>query len=362
MPSVRERIFTRTAVACLDFARPKTVNGDNMTWKNKKVLITGADGFIGSHLAERLVALGADVTALALYNSFDAAGWLDDAADDTRRALRIVRGDVRDPHQMAALCKGQDIVFHLAALIAIPYSYDAPSSYVQTNVQGTVNVLKGALSAEVSRVVHTSTSEVYGTAQFTPINEVHPVQGQSPYSASKIGADMVAESFARSFGLPVVTLRPFNTYGPRQSERAVISTVIRQVLDDRCDAIRIGDLTPTRDFNYVGDTVEAFLAVAGLDAAHVGRVFNAGSGRMVSIGEMLELVRAVTGCEKQVIHEELRKRPANSEVLTLLADANRLTEASGWSSQVTLEQGIDRTLAWWRSRIDRIRDDSGYMV
>ncbi len=333
-----------------------------MSWKNRKVLITGADGFIGSHLCERLVALGADVTALALYNSFDAAGWLDAAAPETRSALRIVRGDVRDPHQMAAVCKGQDVVFHLAALIAIPYSYDAPSSYVQTNVQGTVNVLQGALAGGVSRVVHTSTSEVYGTALFTPITEDHPLQGQSPYSASKIGADMIAESFARSFDLPVVTLRPFNTYGPRQSERAVISTVIRQALDDRCDAIRVGDLTPTRDFNFVGDTVEAFLAAADLDASHSGQAFNAGSGRMVSIGDMLDIVRAVTGSEKPTLKEDHRKRPANSEVLTLLADAARLTEASGWTSKIDLETGIERTVDWWRGRLDRVRADSGYMV
>ncbi len=333
-----------------------------MIWKNRKVLITGADGFIGSHLAERLVALGADVTALALYNSFDTSGWLDDTPGETRAVLRIVRGDVRDPHQMIELCKGQDVVFHLAALIAIPYSYDAPSSYVQTNVQGTVNVLQAARAGAVTKIVQTSTSEVYGTALFTPITEDHPLQGQSPYSASKIGADMIAESFARSFDLPVVTLRPFNTYGPRQSERAVISTVIRQVLDDRCDAIRVGDLTPKRDFNFVGDTVEAFIAAASLDGSHAGTAFNAGSGRMVTIGDMIDLVRAVTGSEKPIIQEEHRKRPANSEVLTLLADSDRLTKASGWSSNVSLEQGIERTVAWWRGRIDRVRADSGYMV
>ncbi len=333
-----------------------------MTWENRKVLVTGADGFIGSHLAERLVALGADVTALALYNSFDSSGWLDDASKEIRSVLRVVRGDVRDPHQMAALAKGQDVVFHLAALIAIPYSYDAPSSCVQTNVLGTVNVLKAALEGGASRVVHTSTSEVYGTALFTPITEEHPLQGQSPYSASKIGADMITESFARSFELPVVTLRPFNTYGPRQSERAVISTVIRQVLDDRCEDIRVGDLTPTRDFNFVGDTVEAFIAAASLDASHIGSVFNAGSGRMVSIGEMIDKVRAVTGCEKPIVQEQHRKRPAGSEVLTLLADASRLTRATGWSSQVSLEQGIERTVEWWRGHMDRVRANSGYMV
>ena len=224
-------------------------------WSRRKVLITGADGFIGSHLAEAMVAVGADVTALALYNSFDSHGWLDDLPAKAKSALRQVRGDIRDPHQMAKLCRGRDVVFHLAALIAVPYSYDAPSSYVQTNVQGTVNVLSATREAGVSRVIHTSTSEVYGTARFTPITEDHPLQGQSPYSASKIAADMMAESFHRSFAVPVITLRPFNTYGPRQSERAVISMVIRQALDPRCDALRVGDLPPSRDFSFVADTV-----------------------------------------------------------------------------------------------------------
>lgn len=333
-----------------------------MSWKNRRVFVTGADGFIGSHLVERLVGLGADVTALALYNSFDANGWLDDSPADLRKEMTLVRGDVRDPHQMAELCKGQDVVLHLAALIAIPYSYDAPSSYVQTNVQGTVNVLQGALKAGVSHIVHTSTSEVYGTAQFTPITEAHPLQGQSPYSGSKIAADMMAESFARSFDLPVVTLRPFNTYGPRQSERAVISTVIRQALDPNCDGIRVGDLTPTRDFNFVDDTVSAFLAAAGLDDAHFGQAFNAGSGHMVSIAEMVEMVRRVTGCDKPIIQEQHRKRPEKSEVMALMADAERLKAASDWTSQVALEEGLTKTVEWWRGRLDRLRADASYMV
>ena len=251
---------------------------------------------------------------------------------------------------------------HLAALIAIPYSYDAPSSYVQTNVQGTVNILQGALKAGVSRVVHTSTSEVYGTAQFTPITEDHPLQGQSPYSGSKIAADMMADSFARSFDLPVVTLRPFNTYGPRQSERAVISTVIRQVLDPNCDSIRVGDLTPTRDFNFVHDTVCAFLAAAQLDDEQTGQTFNAGSGQMVSIAEMVEMVRRVTRSNKPIVQEEHRKRPAKSEVMALMADATKLETAAGWTPETTLEEGIARTVEWWRGRMDRVRADSGYMT
>ena len=333
-----------------------------MDWSRRKVLITGADGFIGSHLAEAMVALGADVTALALYNSFDSHGWLDDLSEAARKALDPVRGDIRDPHQMAALCRGQDVVFHLAALMAIPYSYDAPSSYVQTNVQGTVNILSAARRAGVSRVIHTSTSEVYGTARFTPITEDHPLQGQSPYSASKIAADMMAESFHRSFALPVITLRPFNTYGPRQSERAVISTVIRQALDPRCDALRVGDLSPSRDFNFVADTVAAFVKAAELDDSHLGAVFNVGSGTMVTVGGMIDAVRAVTGCDKPVIQEGHRKRPAASDVMTLMADATRLREASGWAPGFDLAGGLERTVAWWSGRMDRVRADTGYMI
>ncbi len=333
-----------------------------MSWNTRKVLVTGADGFIGSHLTERLIEAGAEVTALAQYNSFDSYGWLDDLPRQTRQAAECVRGDIRDPHQMAALATGKDTVFHLAALIAIPFSYDAPSSYVQTNIQGTVNLLAAARAAGVSRIVNTSTSEVYGTAQFTPITEDHPVVGQSPYSASKIAADMMADSFHRSFGLPVVTLRPFNTYGPRQSERAVISTVIRQALDEKCPDLRLGDLGPKRDFNFVTDTARAFMAAGNLGDEHLGRVFNAGSGHMVTVGEMVELVRGLTGCDKPIIEEEGRKRPQNSEVMALMADASRLTTASGWEPEVALEEGLKRTVEWWRGRMASVRADASYMV
>lgn len=333
-----------------------------MPWNTRKVLVTGADGFIGSHLTERLIEAGAEVTALAQYNSFDSHGWLDDLPPETRKAAECVRGDIRDPHHMAALAKGKDTVFHLAALIAIPFSYDAPSSYVQTNVQGTVNVLAAARAAGVSRIVNTSTSEVYGTAQFTPITEDHPVVGQSPYSASKIAADMMAQSFHRSFGLPVLTLRPFNTYGPRQSERAVIGAVIRQALDPGCRELRLGDLGPKRDFNFVTDTARAFMAAAELDEEHLGRVYNAGGGHMVSIGEMVDLVRGLTGCGKPIIEEEGRKRPAQSEVMALMADASRLTAASGWKPEVSLKEGLQRTVAWWRDRMETVRPDASYMV
>ncbi|MBC7952329.1 MAG: SDR family NAD(P)-dependent oxidoreductase [Rhodospirillaceae bacterium] len=326
-----------------------------------KVLVTGADGFIGSHLAAELVRRGAAVTALALYNSFDGHGWLDDLPADIRAGMELVRGDIRDAEHMTALCQGQEVVFHLAALIAIPYSYMAPSAYVQTNVQGTTNVLLAARAAGVRRVVHTSTSEVYGTALFTPITEEHPLQGQSPYSASKIGADMMATSFARSFELPVITLRPFNTYGPRQSERAIISTVIRQALDPAADAIRVGDLRPKRDFTFVQDTAEAFLAVAGLGDEHVGKVFNGGTGRCVTMEEVVTMIRRVAGCDKPVVQESERMRPAASEVMTLLADWSALNAASGWQPRHDLEQGLSQTVEWWRSRLDRLRPDLGYM-
>lgn len=331
-------------------------------WKESKVLITGADGFIGSHLSELLVASGAQVTALALYNSFDSNGWLDDIAKPIRSEINIVRGDVRDAHQMITLARGQDVIFHLAALIAIPYSYEAPGSYVRTNVEGTLNVLNAALNAGVSKFIHTSTSEVYGTAQFQPITEEHSLQGQSPYSASKIGSDMMVEAYGRSFGLPAVILRPFNTFGPRQSERAVISTIIRQVLDDRCESLRLGDLTPTRDFNYVEDTASAFLHAALIDEEHHGGAFNAGTGRMISIGELVELIQGIAETDKPVLQEERRVRPSNSEVYTLISDSSKLSSLSGWTPRVDFVSGLTRTIEWWRKRIDFVRDDAEYMV
>lgn len=333
-----------------------------MNWSGKNIFVTGADGFIGSHLTEALVSRGANVTALCLYNSFDRHGWLDDVAPDIRNEIRLVRGDVRDAHQMASLCKNQTTVFHLASLIAIPYSYDAPSSYVQTNVQGTVNVLKAALEGGATKVIHTSTSEVYGTAKFTPISEDHPLQGQSPYSASKIGADMIAESFARSFNLPVITIRPFNTYGPRQSERAVISTVIRQILDDQCEVLKLGDLSPARDFNFVSDTVAAFLAAAQIDKSEFGQTFNAGSGNMVTIAETIELLRTIINSDKPIIQENVRMRPAGSEVMALMADASRLKEATGWRPAVSLKEGLSQTIDWWRDHLAKVPSGSGYIV
>ncbi len=274
-----------------------------MSYLGTKILVTGADGFIGSHLTEALVSAGADVTALAQYNSFDSHGWLDDLPEPIRRKINLVRGDIRDAAFVSRLVHGHEIVFHLAALIAIPYSYLAAQSYVETNVSGTLNVLEAARQHGTERIVHTSTSEVYGTAIKMPIDESHPLQGQSPYSASKIAADMMAEAFARSFGVPVVILRPFNTFGPRQSERAIIATIIRQALDPSCPAIMVGDATTVRDLTFVTDTAAA------------------------------------------------RLRPTNSEVRALLADCTRFVRATGWSPQVTLQEGLERTVNWWRGRL-----------
>ncbi len=352
------------AVACQLFNYDDDLNmpSNGEQWRGAKVLVTGADGFIGSHLTEALVELGADVTALALYNSFDSHGWLDVLDPAVRAKIRLVRGDIRDPHQMIELARGQRTIFHLAALISIPYSYDAPASFVATNVSGTVNILSAARAAEVERIVCTSTSEVYGTAQFTPITEDHPLQGQSPYSASKIAADMMAESFARSFDTPVVILRPFNTFGPRQSERAVIPTVIRQVLDTKCGEIRLGDLRPYRAFSYVSDTVHAFLAAASGGADMIGKVYNAGVNRMVTIGDLAEMIRMIAGSNKPVIQEDVRRRPPASEVMALIADSSRLQAAVGWQPRVELETGIATTLDWWRGHIARARPDSSYVV
>lgn len=332
--------------------------------KNKKVLVTGADGFIGSHLAESLAASGAKVTALAQYNSFGSNGWLDDIDEDVRAGLDIHRGDIRDPHFVERLTAEQEIVFHLAALIAIPFSYQAPQAYVDVNVTGTLNMLEAARRASVSRFVQTSTSEVYGTAEFTPITEAHPLHGQSPYAASKVAADMMSEAYARSFDLPVFILRPFNTYGPRQSERAVIPTVVRQALDPDCDAIRLGDLTPKRDFNFVADTVAAFAVAGTADAMEPGIAYNAGSGVAVSIGEMVEIVQRLCGVNKPVEHDAARVRPANSEVFELIASAEKFAESSGWSSETDLEAGLARTIDWWRERIQNadIRRDRDYLV
>ena len=341
-----------------------TTEGFAARYRGKKVLVTGADGFIGSHLAEALAGAGAEVTALALYNAFGTHGWLDELPADARAALRLELGDVRDGAQMMRLAAGHDLVFHLAALIGIPYSYVAANSYVDVNVTGTLNLLEALRAGGIGRLVHTSTSEVYGSAQVTPITEAHPLQGQSPYAASKIGADMLAESYARSFDLPVAILRPFNAFGPRQSERAVIPSALRQMLDPACREIALGELTPVRDFNYVGDTVQAFLALGAAGDIEYGRPYNAGSGIGVSIADAVERLRKLTACDKPLAHDPSRVRPANSEVRALIADASRLTQASGWRPRVTLDDGLGFTVAWWRERLAKgaVRPASGYVV
>lgn len=311
----------------------------------KSVLVTGADGFIGSHLTELLVQAGYKVRALCQYNSFSSWGWLDDSP--CRADIEVVLGDVRDPAQMRRVCQGVDTVFHLAALIAIPYSYHAPSSYVDTNVQGTLNVLQAALDMGVRRVVHTSTSEVYGTARSVPISEDHPLQAQSPYSATKIAADALAYSFFSSFNLPVVIARPFNTYGPRQSARAVIPTVITQLLTGR-KSIKLGALSPTRDFNFVVDTCRGFLALAGCDAA-VGKTVNIGSGTEISIGDTVALIAEIVGIDDfKVECDEVRLRPANSEVERLVCDNRFMNTLTGHRHQYDLRAGLAQTIEWLR--------------
>jgi NAD dependent epimerase/dehydratase len=343
------------------------MGASRMSYDGIRALVTGADGFIGSHLTEALVAANAKVTALAMYNALDGHGWLDDLPETVMGGVTVVRGDVRDGGFVRGLVQGHSMVFHLAALIAIPYSYVAPQSYVATNVLGTLNVIEAAHNFGVARVVHTSTSEVYGTAQTTPIDESHPLQGQSPYSASKIGADMMVESFVRSYGLPAVILRPFNTFGPRQSERAVIPTVLRQALDPRCDAIRVGDTATVRDFTFVADTVAAFMAAGAAvltDGIEYGWPYNAGSEKAVSVADVIAVVREVTGCNKPVLQEGLRLRPAESEVRVLLANSLRFRRATGWAPEIDLRRGIELTAAWWRERIDRglVRRQNGFML
>jgi len=342
--------------------RPQTIS-EGASYRGRRVLVTGADGFIGSHLVEALVAEGALVTAFSLYNSFDSFGWLDDLADETLSSIKRLRVDIRDAGFMRRALADQDIVFHLAALIAIPHSYVAPQSYVETNILGTLNILDAARVNGVQRVVHTSTSEVYGSAVTLPISEDHPLQGQSPYSASKIGADMLAESYVRSFDAPVVILRPFNSYGPRQSERAIIPTLIRQFLDSSCQVVKVGDLTTTRDFTFVTDTVAAFMA-AGIGArVQFGRPYNAGSGKMISVGGLIEVLSEVTGTSKPVLQEQERMRPGKSEVRALQADSRRIFGDTGWQPRASLQQGLARTTDWWRRRLQhgQVRRHSGYM-
>lgn len=315
----------------------------------KHVLVTGADGFIGSHLAETLVRRGYKVRAMVLYNSFDSWGWLDDSPREIRESIDVVAGDVRDGGFVRAAMKGQDAVLHLAALIAIPYSYVAPQSYVDVNVTGTLNILAAAREFGTAKVVHTSTSECYGTAQFVPITEEHPLVGQSPYAASKIGADQIALSFYRSFGLPVTVARPFNTYGPRQSARAVIPTTITQIAAGRTE-IELGALSPTRDFNFVQDTVDGMIAI--LEARGTdGETINLGSGHEISIGDLVQLIAAVMNAKVSVVTRTERMRPERSEVERLLADASKAKRLTAWTPAFAgrdgLRRGLEITAKWF---------------
>jgi NAD dependent epimerase/dehydratase len=323
-----------------------------MNWENKRVLVTGAGGFIGSHLVEHLVRLGAKERAVVRYNSRNDWGLLEVLPPPVKSSLDVRAGDLVDPFWTMHVAEGCDVIFHLAALIAIPYSYTAPQQFVAVNCTGTLNLLEAARRARVERFVHTSTSETYGTAQYTPIDEKHPLRGQSPYAASKIGADKLVESYHLSFNVPAATIRPFNTYGPRQSARAVIPTIICQGLDG--DVIRLGLLTPRRDLNFVQDTVAGFIKVAEHPAA-VGEVINVGSGAAVSIGEVVERIIDLLGGNKRVIEDEARIRPAASEVMELLCDNRKARELVGWQPQVSLEQGLTETVKFIRDHRERYK-------
>ncbi|SDB81130.1 NAD-dependent 4,6-dehydratase LegB [Williamwhitmania taraxaci] len=309
----------------------------------KRILVTGADGFIGSHLTELLLSNGFEVRALAQYNSFNHWGWLEDISNS--KNLEIVTGDVRDPFFCEEIAIGVDTIFHLAALIAIPYSYKAPQSYIETNVTGTLNICNAALKNGVKRVLVTSTSEVYGTAQYVPIDEKHPKQPQSPYSASKIGADAMALSYFNAFNLPVTIVRPFNTYGPRQSARAIIPTIITQIAAG-IKEIKLGDLTPTRDFNYVRDTCRGFLAIAQCDDT-IGREVNIASNYEISMFDTLGIIKDIFGSDTQFISDEKRLRPQNSEVLRLWGDNSLIKQMTGWSPEYDIRKGMEETIKWF---------------
>ena len=319
-----------------------------MDLANQKILVTGADGFIGSHLVEGLLNKGCQVRAFVLYNSFNSWGWLDTFPKDKLEKIEIFTGDVRDPYGVRNAMQGIDIVFHLAALIAIPFSYHSPDTYVDTNVKGTLNVLQAARDADCRRVLITSTSEVYGTAQYVPIDERHPFQGQSPYSATKIGADRIAESFYRSFNTPVTIVRPFNTYGPRQSARAVIPTIITQLLAGAKE-IKLGGINPTRDFNYVKDTVNGFIAIAEADSA-VGEEINIASQQEIAIGQLAREIISQINPEAQIVADDIRLRPEKSEVERLLGSNEKIRKLTGWRPEYTLQQGLRDTIEWFSDK------------
>lgn len=321
----------------------------------KKVLVTGADGFIGSHLTERLLEAGYDVKAFAYYNSFNTWGWLDSLPADKLKEIEVFTGDIRDPNGVRHAMADVDGVFHLAALIAIPFSYHSPDSYVDTNIKGTLNVLQAARDLQLERVLVTSTSEVYGTAQYVPIDEKHPYQGQSPYSATKIGADRLAESFYRSFELPVSIVRPFNTFGPRQSARAVIPTIISQLLAGK-EQIKLGSLTPTRDFNYVKDTANGFLAIARSDKT-IGEEINIATQQEISIGDLAKEIISQINPKAQIVCDEERLRPEKSEVNRLLGANEKIKRLTDWEPRYTFAEGIGETISWMREHMESYKPD-----
>lgn len=318
-----------------------------------KVLVTGADGFIGSHLTESLINSGIKVKAFVQYNSFNSWGWLDTLPKEILAEIEIFQGDVRDPNGVREAMKKIDEVFHLAALIAIPFSYHSPDTYVDTNIKGTLNILQAAKDLDTSRVLITSTSEVYGTAQYVPIDEKHPFQGQSPYSATKIGADRLAESFYRSFNMPITIVRPFNTYGPRQSARAVIPTIITQLLSGK-ETIKLGSLTPTRDFNYVKDTVNGFIEIAKSKIT-IGEEINIATQQEISINSLAEeLIKQINPCAK-IICEKQRLRPEKSEVNRLLGSNEKIKQLTDWKPEFTLEQGLTETIEFFRENLNKYK-------
>lgn len=321
----------------------------------KKVLVTGADGFIGSHLTESLLERGYEVKAFAYYNSFNTWGWLDTLPEEKKKEIEVFTGDIRDPNGVREAMKGAEEVFHLAALIAIPFSYHSPDSYVDTNIKGTLNVLQAARQLETGRVLVTSTSEVYGTAQYVPIDEKHPYQGQSPYSATKIGADRLAESFYRSFGLPISIVRPFNTFGPRQSARAVIPTIISQLLAGK-EEIKLGSLTPTRDFNYVKDTAAGFIAIAESEKT-IGEEINIATQQEISIGDLAREIISQLNPNAKIICDEQRLRPKKSEVNRLLGSNEKIKALTDWKQQYTFAEGIRETIEWMKSNLNAYKTE-----
>jgi len=331
-----------------------------MKFEEKKILVTGAEGFIGSHLTERLVHLGAKVRAFVYYNSNNSWGWLDHSTEDVRKSIEIFPGDIRDAYGVKKAMQGQDLVFHLAALISIPFSYNSPQLYVDTNIKGTLHILQAANELKTQRVMITSTSEVYGTARYIPIDEEHPFQGQSPYSATKIGADRLAESFHRSFDLPVTIVRPFNTYGPRQSARAVIPTIITQLLGGE-EVIKLGSLDPTRDFVFVEDTVEGYIQIARSEDT-IGEEINIASHVEISIGQLTQEIINQINPDARIVKDKVRVRPKNSEVKRLLGTNAKLKHLTDWKLQFSLERGLRKTISWFSDNNANIYKPNLYNV